>query len=95
MITAGPARRGNRAVKRLDSTTKEEGDRRASTRGVRGGLDFVFKNSIESCEEHLFCFLGREGEPSGREREPDRARAGESTEWAKAPKLPWTTVERQ
>ena len=88
--------RGNRAVRRVDSTTMQEGDR-ASTRGGRDGLNsprarlFVFQTSTENCEEYFVCGTGVKGnrlEGSGNQSTFE----GAVTEWAKILRLPRTAA---
>ena len=71
--------RGNRAVRRLDSTTMEEGDR-ASTSGEETGWThparecLFFLSSTENCEEYFVFCDGGEGEPTRREQKPKHVR---------------------
>ena len=85
--------RGNRAVRGLDSTTMQEGDR-ASTSGTETGSthparDFLFFRPVpKTARSILFLGTGEKGEPTGRERKPEHVRGsgdrvGSGTEVAK------------
>ena len=90
--------RGSRAVRRLVSTTMQEGDR-ASTSGAETGWThparcffFIFHTIPENCEEQFDFWDGREGEPTGRELKRQHAFEGAMTELAKALSFPWTAA---